>query len=152
MLKVYNYTSKNAEVETLWTFEINLFYLYAHHAPIRGTWHCYCGHLNTVSSQNVQANAKCWLSYESHVRIAFRDSNLHNVKNCWNPGSWSADARMAGSAAIVHTTACRGMGKWLHTLPPHPALDEPEDFNSWRMPKFADSVCIIITVTSTMII
>ena len=35
--RTYIETSKNAEVETLWTFEINLFYLYAHHAPIRGT-------------------------------------------------------------------------------------------------------------------
>ena len=47
----------------------------------------------------------------------------------WNPRRWSAAVVVAGSTAVlVGMTISTDVGKWVHTLPSHPKLDEHQGF------------------------
>ena len=49
-------------------------------ALIRGNWRCHHWHL-IGSSQNTGTYTECLLCYESHVKVTFRCSNLHDMTN-----------------------------------------------------------------------
>ena len=81
--------------------------------------------------------------FEFHARITFSSSCLHDMTKLhdWNPWSQSAVAGEVGHAALVCRTACASVvGKWLHTLPSHPALAEPQGFSWGRLRKEAEEV------------
>ena len=108
---------------------------------IRGYWHCRYWHL-IGSSQNVWAKANSLLCCESHVRITFSSSNLHDKLHHWNPWSWNAEARVVDNVARRCMTVGAGVGKWLHMLPSHPALGPPQGF-SWAKKQTATLSVIV---------
>ena len=75
--------------------------------------------------QNVKAKAKCLLCYESHVKITLSYGNFHDMTARF---SLRAASRVAGNTALAYMTECTNGGKWLHTLPSHSTLGEPQGF------------------------
>ena len=115
---------------TLFQSHLTLFWL-AHNywAPIRGYWHYYWHFV--ISSQNVKAKAKCLSCQEFMLGLLsavvtftpWQTLLLKSPKSecicCWGDRQH-----------CTCTTVCTGVGKWLHILPSHAALGEPQGF-SW---------------------
>ena len=66
-----------------------------------------------VLAKNVGAKAEWLLCHESHVRITFSNSSLHDKTKLqnWNPRSRSAAAEVATSAALVMCHSMYTCGK-----------------------------------------
>ena len=93
-----------------------------------GFWHHHYWHLISGIKRNVCC-VKSSMSGLLSAIVVFMTWQAPLLKST----DWSAAARKAGNIALTRTAVDTCVGKWLHILPSHQALGEPQGWSPWTL-------------------